>query len=68
MRKVKANPAPSIEKSDKEFFSIAVAAMSDAGIPNEKIASLLNASRNRVGAVMAWRRHRDSWMKRKAVC
>lgn len=47
--------------NEKEKFSLSVRVLSDAGFSNEEIAMRLNASRNRVGAVMAWHRHRESW-------
>ena len=47
--------------TEKEKFSLAVRSLSDAGFTNEEIASRLNVSRNRVGAVMAWHKHRESW-------
>ena len=48
--------------SDKQKFSLAVRTLSDKGFNNEDIADLMGVSRPKVGAVMAWHRHRDSWV------
>ena len=45
----------------KARFSKAVHALTDNGFTNEEISDLLHVSRQRVGAVMAWKNHRDSW-------
>ena len=45
----------------KAAFSLAVRTLSDNGYTNAEIADALNATRNKVGAVMAWHKNRSSW-------
>ena len=45
----------------KAQFSLAVRTLANKGFSNDLIASLLKVSRYRVGAVMAWHKHRNSW-------
>ena len=47
----------------REDYSIAINALADKDFSNEQISQLLHVSRNKVGAVMAWRNNRKSWMK-----
>ena len=45
----------------KEQFSLAVRTLSNKGFDNTSIAQVMNVTRAKVGAVMAWHKHRASW-------
>jgi hypothetical protein len=47
----------------REDYSKAIRALADQGLTNEKIATMLNISRKKVGGVMAWKNNRSSWEK-----